>query len=73
MLGPHTRVGALRDRVADRRGRNIGVVAAARQQIEYVFYALRDHHVRALHAPRPPGVRHDDSRRFPVGRGSCRS
>ena len=47
-LGPHTRVGALRDRVAARRGRNIGVVAAARHQIEYVFYALRDGHVRAL-------------------------
>jgi len=43
-------VGQLRDRVAARRGRNIGVVAAARRQIEYVYYALRDHHVRALHA-----------------------
>jgi transposase len=51
-VGPHSRVGALRDRVADRRGANIGAVAAARQQVEYVFYALRDHHVRALHAPR---------------------
>ena len=47
-LGSHTRVGALRERVADRRGGNIGAVAAARQQIEYVFYALRDGHVRAL-------------------------
>jgi transposase len=47
-LGPHTRVGILRDRVADRRGGNIGAVAAARQQVEYVFYALRDGHVRAL-------------------------
>jgi transposase len=45
-------VGRIRERVADRRGRNIGVVAAARQQLEYVFYALRDHHVRALR-PRP--------------------
>ena len=34
-----------------RRGHNIGVVAAARRQIEYVYYALRDHHVRALHSP----------------------
>ena len=51
-IGPHSRVGALRDRVADRRGANIGTVAAARQQVEYVFYALRDHHVRALHPPR---------------------
>ncbi len=49
---PHTKVGALRDRVADRRGSNIGVVAAARHQVEYVFYALRDHHVRALHTHR---------------------
>ena len=47
-VGPRTRIGALRDRVADRRGANIGAVAAARQQIEYVFYALRDGHVRAL-------------------------
>ena len=38
-----------------RRGRNIGAVAAARQQVEYVFYALRDHHVRALHPPRTGG------------------
>jgi transposase len=51
LVGPRTRVGALRDRVADRRGRNIGKVAAARLQMEYVFYALRDGHVRALHHP----------------------
>jgi len=50
-IGPHTRVGVLRDRVAARRGANIGAVAAARQQVEYVFYALRDHHVRALQHP----------------------
>ena len=53
ILPAHTKVGAVRDRVAARRGRNIGVVAAARAQIELVYYALRDHHVRALHA-RPP-------------------
>ena len=41
-------VGQFRDQVAARRGHNIGVVAAARRQLEYVFYALRDHHVRAL-------------------------
>ena len=35
--------------MAARRGRNIGVVAAARRQLEYVEDALRDHHVRALH------------------------
>ncbi len=50
-VGAHTRVGALRDRVAARRGGNIGAVAAARQQVEYVFYALRDGHVRALQHP----------------------
>jgi transposase len=43
-----TTIGQLRDRVAARRGRNIGAVAAARRQREYVFYALRDHQVRAL-------------------------
>jgi hypothetical protein len=45
--------GVLRERVADRRGRNVGAVAAARRQLEFVFYALRDGHVRALeHQPR---------------------
>jgi transposase len=52
LLPAHTKVGAVRERVAARRGRNIGVVAAARAQIELVYYALRDHHVRALHSPR---------------------
>ena len=48
-----SQVGVLRERVADRRGRNIGAVAAARRQLEFVFYALRDGHVRALeHQPR---------------------
>ena len=47
-VGPHTGVGPLRERVADRRGRNIGAVAAARRQVEHVYYALRDGHVRAL-------------------------
>jgi transposase len=43
-------IGAVRDKVARRRGnRNIGAVAAARRQLELVFYGLRDHHVRALH------------------------
>lgn len=41
-------IGAFRDRIAAKRGRNIGVVAAARKQIGHVYYALRDHHVRAL-------------------------
>jgi transposase len=52
LLPGHTKVGAVRERVAARRGHNIGVVAAARAQIELVYYALRDHHVRALHPPR---------------------
>ena len=53
-LGPTTVVGGHKARVADRRGKNIGTVAAARKQTEFVFYALRDHHVRALHPPAPP-------------------
>jgi transposase len=48
VLPKTSHVGQIRDRVAARRGRNIGVVAAARRQLEYVYYALRDHHVRAL-------------------------
>src|SRR4051794_38683708 len=44
-------VGAFRDRVAARRGRNIAVVAAARRQLELIYYALRDHHARALGRP----------------------
>jgi transposase len=51
MLPKTTAVAIIRDRVGARRGRNIGVVAAARRQLEYVFYALRDHHVRALTGP----------------------
>jgi transposase len=47
-----TVVGMVREQVGARRGRNIGAVAAARRQLEYVFYALRDHHVRALSQPR---------------------
>jgi transposase len=46
-LSGTTRLGAFRDRVAARRGHNIATVAAARRQLTYVFYALRDHHVRA--------------------------
>jgi len=45
-------LGGYRDRVASRRGRNIGKVAAARELIECVFYALRDGHVRRLHPRR---------------------
>jgi hypothetical protein len=53
-LGPTSTVGAYKKQVADLRGKNIGTVAAARKQIEFVFYALGDHHVRALHPRRPP-------------------
>ena len=48
ILPKTSKVGRVRDRIGAHRGRNIGVVAAARQQLEYVYYALRDHHVRAL-------------------------
>src|SRR4051812_45010387 len=44
----HTRLGQIRDHVGQRRGRNIGIVAAARELTELVFYGLRDHHIRAL-------------------------
>ena len=54
-LPARSRLGAFRDQVAARRGTNIGVVAAARRQLEYVYYALRDHHVRGLE-PTPLAV-----------------
>jgi transposase len=53
-VGPRTRLGQHRDRVAARRGRNIGVVAAARELLVLVFYGLRDHHIRALNRPPEP-------------------
>jgi transposase len=47
----HTRLGQIRDRIAERRGnRNIGAVAAARELTTLVFYGLRDHHIRCLPA-----------------------
>ncbi len=46
-----TRLGQVRDRVAARRGRNIGVVAAARELTGLVFYGLRDHRIRCLPTP----------------------
>jgi transposase len=49
-LGPSTRLGRIRERVGARRGRNIGVVAAARELIELVYYGLRDGHIRRLAA-----------------------
>ena len=50
-VGGHTRLGQVRDRVAARRGRNIGVVAAARELTELVFYGLRDGRLRCLTLP----------------------
>jgi transposase len=52
-LPTHTRLGAFRDQVAARRGTGIAVVATARKQLELVYYALRDHHVRSLDHPEP--------------------
>lgn len=49
-VGTHTRLGQVRDRVAARRGRNIGVVAAARELIGLVYYGLRDGYIRRLAA-----------------------
>jgi hypothetical protein len=45
MLPKTTHIGGIRDRV----NANIGAVAAARKQLEFVYYGLRDHHIRALH------------------------
>jgi transposase len=51
--GKHTRTGQRRDRIAQRRGRNIGVTAAARDLLQLVYYALRDGHVRCLDQAAP--------------------
>lgn len=48
VLPKTSHVGRIRDRIGAKGGRNIGIVAAARRQLEYVFNALRDGHVRAL-------------------------
>ena len=49
-IGAHTRLGAYRDRVAQRRGRHQAKVAAARELVECLFHGLRDHHIRRLAA-----------------------
>jgi transposase len=49
-VGKQTRIGQIRERVAERRGRNIGAVAAARELTRLVYYGLRDGHIRALAA-----------------------
>ena len=53
-VSPHTALGAFRDQVAARRGRNIGVVAAARELTELVFFGLRDGQIRRPSAPCSP-------------------
>ena len=46
---PHDwKLRADRDRIAARRGRAIGKVAAARKLLTLVFYGLRDGHIRCL-------------------------
>jgi hypothetical protein len=62
-VGTHTRLGRIRDRIGERRGRNIGVVAAARELITVVFYGLRDHQVPLLACP--SRVRSPQSPRWP--------
>jgi transposase len=52
----HTRLGQIRDQVGERRGRNIGVVAAARELTELVFFGLRDGDVRRLSTPPQPAA-----------------
>ena len=47
----HSLLWQVRERIAARRGRNIATVAAARELVEMVFYALRDHTVRRLTRP----------------------
>lgn len=47
-VSPHTRLGRVRDQVGERRGTNIGKVAAARHLVELVFYGLRDGQIRCL-------------------------
>jgi hypothetical protein len=47
-ISTHHRLGQFCDQVATRRGRNIGVVAAARELITLVFYGLRDGYIRCL-------------------------
>jgi transposase len=42
-----------RQRLADRRGRNIATVAVARKLLALVYYGLRDGHIRALEQREP--------------------
>ena len=47
---PGSKLAADRTRIITARGRNIGVVAAARRLLTLVFYGLRDGQIRALAA-----------------------
>jgi transposase len=47
---PGTKLAVDRTRIITARGRNIGVVAAARRLLTLVFYGLRDGQIRALAA-----------------------
>jgi hypothetical protein len=53
-VSEHTALGVVRNRVGERRGANIGKIAAARQLTELVFYGLRDGHIRRLSTPPAP-------------------
>jgi hypothetical protein len=44
---------ANRQRLTDRRGRNIATVAVARKLLTLVYYGLRDGHIRALDQREP--------------------
>jgi transposase len=48
-----TKLSADKARIIERRGRNIGKVAAARKLLTLVYYGLRDGHIRSLAAARP--------------------
>jgi transposase len=45
-----------RDRIAARRGRNIGKVAAARRLLTLVYWGLRDGHIRCLQRQHPTPI-----------------
>jgi transposase len=68
LLPAHTKVGAVRERVAARRGHNIGVVAAAPR---LSWSTTRCATTTSEHSTRP-GSRHE-THPPSVGRGSCRS
>ena len=56
MTGNHCEpyVKSVKRRVAERRGYNIGKVAAARQLLTLVYYGLRDGEIRCLQSDHQP-------------------